>query len=53
MTKTKIKNNNIKKNGKIIVQILLIMSKLFAKISDESMSFLLKKQLKIFVVYLQ
>ena len=46
MTKTKTKNKNIKKIGKNNCSNIIEISKLFAKISDESTNLLIKKTIK-------
>ena len=46
MTKTKIKNKNIKKNGRNNRSNIIEISKLFSKISDESTNVFIKKTIK-------
>ena len=46
MTKIKIRNKNIKKNGKNSCSNIIDTSKLFAKISEESTNFFIKKTIK-------
>ena len=46
MTKTKTKNKNIKKIGKNNCSNINEISKLFAKISDESINLFVKKTIK-------